>query len=334
MNKKCMGCGSVMQDKDTLKEGYTINILDNALCQRCFKIKYYGTYLKSNKETSSYDEIFNGIKDKKDLILYLCDIFTLDDSLKNLNEFKGKVLLIITKKDLLPKSVKEEKLINYIRNNYSLNIEDIVFVSSKKNYNLDLLMRKINKYKTSDKVYLVGNTNAGKSTLLNRIIKSYSSLEKEITESNMPETTLDLIEIKIDDNLTIIDTPGIVSDDNYLYDLDQKNVKKVSPKTEVKPRTFQLKKNSSLLIGDYARIDYLSDWDNSFTIYLSNEIDVSKINFNTNTRLRNLKKHSFDLSDKKDIVINGLLFCKIVKKAKVDIYVKKNVKVFERNNLI
>ena len=195
-------------------------------------------------------------------------------------------------------------------------------------------MRKINKYKTSDKVYLVGNTNAGKSTLLNRIIKSYSSLEKEITESNMPETTLDLIEIKIDDNLTIIDTPGIVSDDNYLYDLDQKNVKKVSPRTEVKPRTFQLKKNSSLLIGDYARIDYLSDWDNSFTIYLSNEIDVSKINFNTNTRLRNLKKHSFDLSDKKDIVINGLLFCKIVKKAKVDIYVKKNVKVFERNNLI
>ena len=195
-------------------------------------------------------------------------------------------------------------------------------------------MRKINKHKTSDKVYLVGNTNAGKSTLLNRIIKSYSSLEKEITESNMPETTLDLIEIKIDDNLTIIDTPGIVSDDNYLYDLDQKNVKKVSPKTEVKPRTFQLKKNSSLLIGDYARIDYLSDWDNSFTIYLSNEIDVSKINFNTNTRLRNLKKHSFDLSDKKDIVINGLLFCKIVKKAKVDIYVKKNVKVFERNNLI
>lgn len=334
MNKKCMGCGSVMQDKDPLKEGYTINILDNTLCQRCFKIKYYGTYLKSNKETSSYDEIFNGIKDKKDLILYLCDIFTLDDSLKNLNEFKGKVLLIITKKDLLPKSVKEEKLINYIRNNYSLNIEDIVFVSSKKNYNLDLLMRKINKYKTSDKVYLVGNTNAGKSTLLNRIIKSYSSLEKEITESNMPETTLDLIEIKIDDNLTIIDTPGIVSDDNYLYDLDQKNVKKVSPKTEVKPRTFQLKKNSSLLIGDYTRIDYLSDWDNSFTIYLSNEIDVSKINFNTNTRLRNLKKHSFDLSDKKDIVINGLLFCKIVKKAKVDIYVKKNVKVFERNNLI
>lgn len=334
MSKKCMGCGSVMQDKDPLKEGYTINILDNTLCQRCFKIKYYGTYLKSNKEISSYDEIFNSIKDKKDLILYLCDIFTLDDSLKNLNEFKGKVLLIITKKDLLPKSVKEEKLINYIKNNYSLNIEDIVFVSSKKNYNLDLLMRKINKYKTSDRVYLVGNTNAGKSTLLNRIIKSYSSLEKEITESNMPETTLDLIEIKIDDNLTIIDTPGIVSDDNYLYDLDQKDVKKVSPKTEIRPRTFQLKKNSSLLIGDYVRIDYLSDCDNSFTIYLSNEIDVSKINFNTNTRLRNLKKHSFDLSDKKDIVINGLLFCKIVKEAKVDIYVKKNVKVFERNNLI
>ena len=95
-----------------------------------------------------------------------------------------------------------------------------------------------------------------------------------------------------------------------------------------------MKPNQSILIGDYARIDYTSNHENSFTIYLSNDIKVQRININTNDSLRNLKKYHFDLEDHKDIVISGLLFCKIVKDANIDVYVKDNVKVFERNNLI
>ena len=43
---------------------------------------------------------------------------------------------------------------------------------------------------------------------------------------------------------------------------------------------------------------------------------------------------NFDLDDNKDIVISGLCFCKITKEAKVNVFVKENVKVFSRNNLI
>ena len=95
-----------------------------------------------------------------------------------------------------------------------------------------------------------------------------------------------------------------------------------------------MKPNQSLLIGDYARIDYLSDEKNSFTIYLSNNIKVDRINLNTNETLRNLELTSFNLDKNKDIVINGLLFCKITNNAKVNIYNKKDTKVFKRNNMI
>ena len=44
---------------------------------------------------------------KKDLVLFLCDILTLDDSLMKLNDFKGPVVLVVTKKDLLPKVLPE-----------------------------------------------------------------------------------------------------------------------------------------------------------------------------------------------------------------------------------
>ena len=311
MTKRCVGCGANFQSYDINKPGFIKEDLKEKkdICERCFRIKNYGDCQEIDKDIKNYERIFNDISNTNDLVLFLCDIFTIDSSLNFINKFNKNVILVITKKN-------------------------IIFVSSKKNYNIDSLMNLIIKYKTSKSVYLVGNTNAGKSSLLNKIIKLCNLDDTLITTSSLPATTIDLIHIKINNELTLIDTPGLVNLDSFSSYLSAKEIKKVIPKSEIKPRTYQLKPKQSLLIEEYARIDYLSGDINSFTIYVSNELKVSRINQITNDRLKDLVKRDILVDEKKDVVINGLCFIKITKKAHLYVYTKKNVSVFIRNNLI
>ena len=336
MTKKCIGCGAVFQTEYQNEEGYVApeNFDDAIVCKRCFRIKNYGDYQIINKDKSVYEKVFNGVKKEKDLVLFLCDILNIDEDIKKIDGFSGPVILVITKIDLLPKSVKERKLKQYINSKYKLNVVDIIFISSVKKHHIDELMNIIKKHKTSVNVYVVGNTNAGKSTLINTLIKSFSDNDSFVTASILPQTTMDLLNVKLNDDITLIDTPGIVDDDNYLYKKDKNIIKEVTPKKEIKPRTYQIKPNQSIIIGSYARLDYLSETKNSITIYLSNDIKVTRINLNTNDYLKNLCKTSFKLSNNKDVVISGLCFCKITKKCNLEVFTDKNVKVYERDNLI
>lgn len=314
MNRKCMGCGSILKDDE----------LEHNICNRCFKLKHYGEYHVTNKDNSDYLKIINNI-DSNDLVIYVTSLLNL--TIMDLSKFKN-VIVVLTKRDILPKSVKDNKIIDYVKNHY--NFKDIEVISSIKNYNLDNLMAKIEKY-NKKKVYLIGNTNSGKSTLLNKLIENYSESDIDITTSMYPSTTLDTIEVKIKD-IMFIDTPGIIDNGSIINYIDYKMLKKITPKKEVKPRTYQIKGKGSLVIEDLVRIDYETN-DNSMTIYIANSVNIIRVG-EANPRLKDLPKREFNLKNDKDIVITDLCFIKFVKGIKVKIYANNNINVYERDNLI
>ena len=319
---KCIGCGVLLQTNDKDKIGYTTNI-DNDLCERCFRIRNYNEYKFVTKDNKDYVDILKNIN-SKDLVVLVVDLFNISKCISDISKYiNNNILLVLTKRDILPKSCYDKKFIDYFEN-YNLNIIDTVIVSSNKNYNLDILYDKINKYKTSNNVYVVGFTNSGKSTLINKIIYNYSCFNTVITTSNLPSTTIDSIEVKINDELTLIDTPGLIDSDDISNFIDGKTLKRIIPKT------FQIKVKESIIIDDLVRLDLIPK--NSVTIYMSNNLNTKRI-FKDKDELKDLKKYELDIDNDSDIVIQGLGFIKFTDKAKVVLYVKSGG-VFVRKSLI
>lgn len=324
---KCLGCGINLQVQSKEALGYTTNP-ENKICERCFKLQNYGKYSSVTLNNEDYTKIINSIN-QDNLVIYTTDILNL--SINNIDKFK-KVIILVTKKDILPKSIKDEKIINYVKKNYN-NVLDVIIISSIKNYNLDYLYNKMKKYSNNKPIYLIGNTNSGKSTLINKLINNYSQLENNtVTTSMYPSTTLDKVEINLGD-LKLIDTPGLIDEFSIINKLSPLELKQITPKKEIKPKSCQINGRGSIIIDKYIRIDYETKKNNSLVIYASNALDIRFSSLKKEIP-SNFQKNTFNLDEHQDIVIPGLGFIKFVGPISVSIYCDHHLKPYKRANLI
>jgi ribosome biogenesis GTPase A len=327
---KCQGCGSVLQCENPNLDGYSKKI-DNVLCERCFRIKNYNDYKKVIKTNNDFMPIINNISTTGDLVVLLVDLFSIPKSLDSIiNNLNNDILLVLTKRDILPLSIYDERLIEYF-NGLSNRIVDTVICSSKKNLNIDEVMDKIYEYKHSNDVYVVGYTNAGKSTMINKILYNYTEKEPMITTSLLPSTTIDAITIEINDSLTLIDTPGLLEEGNILELVDANLLKKIVPRKELKPITYQLKDKQSIIVDSILKID--NEDVNNITLFFSNELEIER-SFKKRDLVSNLEMHTLNVDEKEDIVISGLGFIKVMKKGVFHIYTLPGVLVYTRKSFI
>ena len=143
--------------------------------------------------------------------------------------------------------------------------------------------------------YVCGFTNSGKSTIIKKI-GELNNKEIPVLTSLMPNTTLDVIKIKLDDNKYIYDTPGFINNDDFdevLY-----------PKKFLKPVTLQIKENDIVSINN--KIFIKTDKENSFTFYMSNDVDIRKV-YSVETNLNN----ELMVKENSDFVISNYGFINI-----------------------
>lgn len=332
MTKKCIGCGSTLQSEITNKPGYIKKekYKDSDYCERCFKIINYGECDIVN-EIKNFNKIIDKINESDGTVVYLVDLLNITkEEIDYISKFKKNVIVLLTKKDVLPKSVKEKKLISYFKDNY-FNKEDILCISSFKKYNIDKFLDLLDK-KNIKKIFVVGFTNVGKSTFINSLVSAKNG-KPVITTSAVPNTTSDFINIEIG-NLTICDTPGFVSENSIYNFLKLKDVIKLMPKKEIKVKTYQIKPDESIIVDNILRIDHIGNKTNSFSFYMNNNLPFERIKIKTNEKLKMLPKKNIHIKGNEDVVINGLGFIKIVKETDIVVYTLDEKLISVRNKMI
>jgi ribosome biogenesis GTPase A len=324
---KCIGCGATLQFTEPNRVGY-INNIEDELCVRCFKIKHYNEYNVVSADNKDFIKILKDINKNKSLVIFVVDILNLSEDYNLFKELliDSKVLLVITKYDLLPIN-NHNKILKYF-DKYNMKFVNKILISSKNNHNLDLLYEYIYRYKKGNEVGVVGFTNAGKSTLINKLIYNYGSGNNVITTSSLPSTTLGTIKVKVNNNLTLIDTPGILEEGNIINYLDESKIKLLTSKNKIKPITYQVKDENTFIIDNLLKVNVIN---NNITFYLPDGLKIKRYKKDVEIPL---EKHTIEVIGKQDIVISGLGFIKVNKPGTIVISTIKNTKVYVRDSLI
>ncbi|GAB3071041.1 ribosome biogenesis GTPase YqeH [Salinicoccus sesuvii] len=353
---KCIGCGAELQSEDKNKPGFIpASGMDkeNPICKRCYRLKHYNEVMDIDIDSGEFLTMLNALYETDGLIVKVIDVFDFHGSLiPAFNRIVGdkNVVAVINKIDLLPKSVNRSRIVHRAKQMLSeagIKAIDTVVVSAMKNEGMETLVNKLSHYSNGKDIYVVGTTNVGKSTLINRLIENTSGDKEVITTSRFPGTTLDLIDIPLDDNAFIYDTPGVVMESQMAHYVESENLKFISPTKEIKSKTFQLEAPQTLFISNLARMDFVEGGRNSFVVYANHALNIHRTktekaddfydkHFNTLLAPPEISKpylsedyevFSYNIEEDSDISISGLAFIRAGAGAQVVVRVPKGIDV-------
>ncbi|WP_442603653.1 ribosome biogenesis GTPase YqeH [Paenibacillus sp. KN14-4R] len=363
----CAGCGVKLQLEDPSKLGFVppeAFLKEPVICQRCYRIKHYNEASSIALDQDDFLKILGGIGKTNSLVVNIVDIFDFEGSMiAGLQRFVGNnpVILVVNKIDLLPKVTNYNRIVNWVQKQakqWGLRVADVVLCSAKRNMGFERVIESLGEHRGNQDIYVVGATNVGKSTLINRLISDFSDLGSELTTSSYPGTTLDLVKIPLEDGKSIIDTPGIVYKHRLTELISRRDLAKVMPSATIKPMIYQLNEEQTLFVGALARFDFIKGDRQSFTFYISNALKLHRTKLEraddlyanhkgelltppTKDEVENLPKFvkqqiSIPRNKQMDIMISGLGWIKVnsTAGAEVAVHVPKGVKVVVRESLI
>jgi len=232
------------------------------------------------------------VKEARGVVILFVDLFDVDASLRGwrrMGELVGsadrkyrRVLVAANKFDLLPNDVSRIRLVEWIRKavtNYipalreHLGPDDVFLMSAKTGLGVHTLLNaaRTDAARLKGDVYAVGAANAGKSTFINRAIGAWvgspskkkklkqkkTRLIHGVTASNAPGTTLGLVRVATDNDQVLYDTPGLLTGDSLAAYLNADELKGCLPTKPLTPASLRLSPGQSILLGGFARIDFL-----------------------------------------------------------------------------
>jgi hypothetical protein len=368
----CTGCGVVIQTTDPQQPGYVPERAlgrQELICQRCFRIRHYNDVLEVSLEAEDYRKILDAISARSAVVVMVVDLFDLEGSwISGINRLIGfnPLHLAANKMDLFPPETNWRRMEQWLYRqacDQGIQLHGISFVSAEKDRGIQELIGQIDRLRDgkAEDVYIVGMTNVGKSTLINRLLGRLSAGEMDkpgermkVTTSPFPGTTLDTINIPLGDGGCLIDTPGLIHPRRLTHYLLPEDLRQVVPQSRLRPKIYQLEAGQTLFFGGLARLDFLKGSRQSFVCYASNTLRIHRTKLERADalyrehlggllsppagsgidRYPSLYRRHFHVKKGQDVAISGLGWIAVKgERAEIEVWAPKEIDVVIRESM-
>ncbi|KAK4408665.1 GTP-binding protein BRASSINAZOLE INSENSITIVE PALE GREEN 2, chloroplastic [Sesamum angolense] len=246
------------------------------VCSRCHSLRYYAKVKDPGVENLLPDFDFDhtvgrrlmSIGGARTVVLLVVDAAdfdgsfprkvassaskTIDENARSWKEGKSgnipRVLLVVTKIDLLPSSISPTRLEHWVRTRAreggAGKITSVHLVSAMRDWGVKTLVDDVVKFAGQrGNVWAVGAQNTGKSTLINAIGKCLGMTATHLTEAPVPGTTLGIVRMEgvLPGKAKLLDTPGLLHPHQISTRLTMEEQKLIRIEKELKPRTYRIK---------------------------------------------------------------------------------------------
>ena len=291
---RCYHCGAILQCDDENEKGYIIpeslhraTPIQIIYCDKCFEtMKAFNNSELEQKVDKEVLKILDDAVATDAYIIWVVDLFSFNGTLnKEIADKVKKLNLTVlgTKRDLFPSNVKDESLINYLRERfqaYGIRPNTIRLVSTSAATKLDSkeLIDAMNTARKGHDVYMIGNLTSGKTSIINKAMKGFENkTNRQIKTIVYPGTNVSVLEIPLSRSSFFYELPGISQTTSATGKLEKDVVKLLTPRKDVKVVTRSLNAGEALVVGSLAAFEVIKGKATNYRFYSAEAVETKKI---------------------------------------------------------
>lgn len=289
--RKCYSCGATLQCEDPSKEGYVRKeVLENPtqnflFCDHCFEAERFSSVSNEPYIDEEFIEVLKGAKEKGCLIVYVVNLFSFETSFSKevIDLISGSNILVVgTKFDLLPEGTNLYETSEYVAHRFrvaglKISASDVMITTKQDEDSIQETLTRIFELKNGKDVFIIGQSDSGKTALISSFLKIYSNLSNgQIITHEYKNTNLKVMEIPLNNRSSMYETPGISITNSILFGLDSKTLKSIYLTKPVEPREMTISEGHSLFIGGLGIIEVIEGNRATFTCYFHDNVQLRK----------------------------------------------------------
>ena len=289
---RCYHCGAILQCEDENEKGYIIpeslhraTPIQIIYCDKCFETMK--AFNNSELEQEVDQEVLKILDDAcatDAYILWVVDLFSFNGQLNSeiaKKVKKLKVTVVGTKRDLFANNVKDEGLIEYLRERfeaYGIKPKSIRLFGNTNKMDAKEAIDAMNSVRQGHDVYMIGNLTSGKTSLINKAMKGFENkTTRQIRTITYPGTNVSVLEIPLSRSSFFYELPGISQTTSATGKLEKDVIRQLTPKREVKVVNRMMGTGDALMIGSLAAFEVIKGKTGNYRFYSAEAVETKKV---------------------------------------------------------